>query len=281
MMIAEESTAWQKITVPAYEGGLGFNFKWNMGFANDMYDYVATNPIFRKYHHSKLNFSMMYSFNENFILPVPHDEVVHGQLSLIDKMYGSYEEKFKGMRLFMAHLMAHPGKKLMFMGCEYGQFREWDFENQLEWFMLDYETHRNLRKFTAALNNFYLSENALWQDDFSWNGFRWVIADEAEKNLLAYERIGKNNKRILCLFNFSGADVNDYKFTLPDFYEKTNGKVKPASSWKCVFFTEDKHLGGNSDTPCDLVFENGFASFNLPALSAAYFVPGGSDEITV
>ena len=277
MMIAEESTAWQKITAPVSEGGLGFNFKWNMGFANDMYSYVEVDPLFRKYHHSKLNFSMMYSFNENFILPVSHDEVVHGKFSLIDKMHGSYEDKFRGIRLFMAHMMAHPGKKLMFMGCEYGQFREWDFENQLEWFMLDYETHKDLQKFSSALNNFYLQTEPLWYDDFSWDGFRWVIADESDRNLLGYERIGKNNEKILCLFNFSGADVWDYRFTLPDFTEK--GCKAVPSVWKCVFHTEDKHLGGNAEKPEDLTFENGWATLKLPKLSAAYFIAGASDEI--
>lgn len=280
LMIAEESTDWQKITTPVSEGGLGFNFKWNMGFANDMYSYVEVDPFFRKYHHSKLNFSMMYAFNENFILPVSHDEVVHGKLSLIDKMHGSYEDKFRGIRLFLAHLMAHPGKKLLFMGCEYGQFREWDYENQLEWFMLDYETHRNLQRYTAALNHFYLKTEPLWFDDFSWDGFRWVIADEAEKNLLGYERIGRNGERILCLFNFSGADVSNYRFTLPDFAENKNGKKVP-DVWKCVFFTEDKSLGGNADTPEDLFFDNEAALLKLPKLSAAYFVPGASDEVKI
>ena len=284
LMIAEESTDWQKITAPVSEGGLGFNFKWNMGFANDMYSYVEVDPFFRKYHHSKLNFSMMYSFNENYILPVSHDEVVHGKLSLIDKMHGSYEDKFRGFRLFMAHLMAHPGKKLTFMGCEYGQFREWDYENQLEWFMLDYETHRNLQKYTAALNNFYLQTEPLWYDDFSWDGFRWVIADEAERNLLGYERIGKNGERVLCLFNFSGTDVDNYYFTLPDFTEKPINSTRQKNTstvWKCVFFTEDKQLGGNGETPRDLVFENQTACLKLPKLSAAYFIPGSTDDVEI
>ncbi len=284
LMIAEESTAWQKITAPVSDGGLGFNFKWNMGFANDMFSYVQTDPLFRKYHHSKLNFSLMYAFSENFILPVSHDEVVHGKLSLINKMYGSYEDKFKGLRLFFAHMMAHPGKKLMFMGCEYGQFREWDYKNQLEWFMLGFEKHANLQKFSAALNNFYLQNSPLWYDDFSWDGFRWVIADEANKNLLGYMRLAKNNKKLLCLFNFSGVDTDNYYFTIPDFSEKTPGKKtvkKVQNVWKCVFFTEDKQFGGECETPSDLVFENETAVLSLPKLSAAYFVPGSSDDVEI
>jgi 1,4-alpha-glucan branching enzyme len=251
-----------------------------MGWANDMYDYVATDPIFRKYKHSKLNFSMMYSFSENFILPVSHDEVVHGKLSLLDKMHGSYENKFKGFRLFLAHMMAHPGKKMLFMGSEYGQFREWDYENQLEWFMLDYEKHKELQSFTASLNHFYLEHNALWQDDFSWDGFRWLLADESDLNLLAYERIGTKGNKIICLFNFSGAYVNGYKLTAPDDTELTQRKTKDLR-WKCVFFTEDKQFGGNDERPSELIFENGSAYFSLPPLSAAYFVPGSDEEISL
>lgn len=281
LMIAEESTANLKITAPPHDGGLGFNFKWNMGWANDMYDYVQTDPLFRKYKHSKLNFSMMYAFSENFILPVSHDEVVHGKLSLINKQFGSYEDKFKGIRLFMAHQIAHPGKKLTFMGTEYGQFREWDYENQLEWFMLDYETHRTLKSYTANLNHFYLEHNALWQDDFSWNGFKWLLADESNLNLLAYERIGAKGEKMICIFNFSGSYISNYKLTLPEGEEMLRrGKRSSIKDlkWKCVFFTEDKRFGGHDEMPSELIFEKGATVFSLPPLSGAYFVPGGDEE---
>ncbi len=270
MMIAEESTAWAKVTYPPDDGGLGFNFKWNMGWANDMFDYVSTDPFFRKYNHSKLNFSMMYAFSENFILPVSHDEVVHGKRSLIDKMFGSYDEKFKGIRLFLAHMMAHPGKKMLFMGSEYGQFREWDYQNQLEWFMLSFDTHRALQKYTSELNHFYLSNDALWYDDFTWDGFRWVLADESEKNLLAYMRLGSAGKKLLCVFNFSGAEVSDYPITLQDCPEK---------KWKCVFFSGDKHSDDFASVRPELSVKNGKTKFSLPALSAAYYEPGGKAEI--
>lgn len=283
LMIAEESTSWSKITSPTWDDGLGFNFKWNMGWANDMYDYVQTDPIYRKYKHSKLNFSMMYSFSENFILPVSHDEVVHGKLSLIDKQYGSYEDKFRGIKLFFAHMMAHPGKKMTFMGCEYGQFREWDYENQLEWFMLDYEKHRLLKDYTANLNHFYLENNALWQDDFSWDGFRWILPDEANMNLLSYLRIGKDGKKLICIFNFSGAYVKDYKMQLQDKGILISDPKKQTKDlkWKCVFFSEDKRFGGDFDKPDELSFENGATYFSLPPLSAAYFAPGSDEEITL
>ena len=270
MMIAEESTAWAKVTSPPDVGGLGFNFKWNMGWANDMFDYASTDPFFRKYNHTKLNFSMMYAFSENFILPVSHDEVVHGKHSLIDKMFGSYEDKFKGIRLFLAHMMAHPGKKMLFMGCEYGQFREWDYENQLEWFMLDFDTHRALQKYTSELNHFYLTNDALWYDDFSWNGFRWVLADEAEKNLLAYMRYGSEGKKLLCIFNFSGSDVSDYPITLPDCAE---------SKWRCVFRSLDKLSDECSALSEELSVKKYKTKINIPALSAAFYEPGGKSEI--
>lgn len=284
LMIAEESTAWAKITAPVYDGGLGFNFKWNMGWANDMYDYVSTDPIFRKHKHSRLTFSMMYAFSENFILPVSHDEVVHGKLSLINKQFGSYSDKFKGIKLFMAHQIAHPGKKLMFMGCEYGQFREWDYENQLEWFMLDYETHRSLKSYTANLNHFYLEHNALWQDDFSWNGFKWLVPDDADTNFLAYMRMGAGNAKMICCFNFSGAHITNYRLTLTDGARLLrcvkNSKARDIK-WHCVFFTEDKHFGGEYDFPQELYFEGNTAEVSLPPLSAAFFVPGSDEEISL
>ena len=204
--------------------------------------------------------------SKNFILPVSHDEVVHGKLSLIDKMFGSYENKFKGIRLFLAHMMAHPGKKLMFMGSEYGQFREWDYENQLEWFMLDFDTHRQLKDYSAALNHFYLENDPLWYDDFSWDGFRWLIADEANLNLLAYQRIGKDGNTMICLFNFSGAPVSSYPIELPD---ESHGKNK---KWECVFFSEDKQFGGDAPIPDPLVFTENRSTFSLPPLSAAFYM---------
>ena len=283
LMIAEESTAFAAITAPPDKGGLGFNFKWNMGWANDMYDYVSTDPIFRKYKHSKLNFSMMYAFSENFILPVSHDEVVHGKKSLIDKMAGSYEDKFRCMRVFLANMMTHPGKKMLFMGQEFAQFREWDYENQLEWFMLDYEKHRQMQDYVSALNHFYLSSNALWQDDFSWDGFRWILADEENLNLLAYARTGLRNEKIICVFNYSGAFINNYSLTIPDdiiCYGTASGTKKSNLIWKCAFFTEDKPFGGESRFPSDLTVSDGKATISLPPLSAAFFVPGSSKEIT-
>ena len=206
LMIAEESTAYGKITHPVCNGGLGFNLKWNMGWANDFYDYVMTDPLFRKYKHTALNFPIMYAYTENYVLPISHDEVVHGKLSFIDKMYGSYEDKFMQMRTSLLLMMTYPGKKMLFMGTEYGQFREWDYENSLEWFMLDYPPHKSMRDYTASLNRFYLQHSELWELDFSPSGFEWILADENEKNIVAFRRKNIKGDSIIVILSFSGSD---------------------------------------------------------------------------
>ncbi len=210
LMIAEESTSWAHVTGAVHEGGLGFNFKWNMGWANDMYEYVSLDPVYRQGDHSKLTFSMCYSFSENYILPVSHDEVVHGKKSLLDKMYGDYDEKFATDRVFMMYQMTHPGKKMTFMGCEFGQFREWDYENQLEWFMLDYEKHASLKKYVRRLNNFYLRNSPLWENDVSWEGFQWIFADRKEDNLIAFRRIDRQGRELVVVLNFSASPRKNY-----------------------------------------------------------------------
>ncbi len=225
LMIAEESGAFGGITKPAHEGGLGFNLKWNMGFANDFYDYVMTDPIYRKNKHTALNFPIMYAFSENYVLPISHDEVVHGKLSFINKMYGEYEDKFKQMRASMMLIMTYPGKKMLFMGTEYGQFREWDYENSLEWFMLDYPKHKAMREYVAALNRFYLDSPELWTRDFTPDGFEWIYADDAERNLVAYKRHSEKSS-LTVVVNFSGAEQTVH---LP---------IDDVGAPACVFSTE-------------------------------------------
>ena len=212
LMIAEESTAHGGITHPIYEGGLGFSLKWNMGWANDFYDYLLTDPIYRKYKHTALNFPLMYAYTENYVLPISHDEVVHGKLSFIDKMFGAYEDKFRQMRVALMLMMTYPGKKMLFMGTEYGQFREWDYENSLEWFMLDYDNHRQMRNYTAALNRFYLKSRELYELDFNPDGFEWILADENEKNAVVFRRRALNGSSVIVVLSFSGAPAT---FTFP------------------------------------------------------------------
>ncbi len=202
LMIAEESTAWANVTT-FDGGGLGFDMKWNMGWMNDTLSYAQTDPVYRKYHHDKLTFSLTYAFSEKFVLPISHDEVVHGKKSFLDKMSGDYWQKFASARAFLAYMMTHPGKKLLFMGCEFGQFREWDYASGIEWFMLDYESHAKLQRYTAELNHFYLENPPLWECDDSWGGFQWIDADNRDQSIVSYRRIDRAGKELIVLINFT------------------------------------------------------------------------------
>ncbi len=238
LTIAEESTAFPKVTGRVEEGGLGFSMKWNMGWANDMFRYVACDPVGREDLHSALTFPMMYAFSEHYVLPVSHDEVVHGKKSLIDKMFGSYEQKFSGIRLFFLFQMTFPGKKLTFMGCEFGQFREWDYKNPLEWFLLRYPSHDGLRKYSAELNRFYRNHPQLFEDDYSWNGFQWINADLAGWNLISYTRKDLSGKALHVVLNFSGSDRKNYWLEVP----------KDFDTYKIVFTSDKKKYGGKTET---------------------------------
>lgn len=204
LMIAEESGSYGNLTKPVSEGGLGFNMKWNMGWANDFYEYLSTDPLYRRHNHKALTFPIMYAFNENYCLPISHDEVVHGKKSFIDKMHGSYPDKFLEMRTALLMMMTYPGKKLMFMGTEFAQFREWNYADSLEWFMLDYPSHNEMRDYVRALNSFYLENDILWSIDFSYKGFSWILPDENDKNVIVYRRINTAGKSFIVAINFSG-----------------------------------------------------------------------------
>lgn len=233
LMIAEESTAWPLVTKPTNVGGLGFNFKWNIGWMNDSLEYMSTDPYFRKSIHNKLTFSMFYAFSENFILPISHDEVVYGKCSLLNKMFGDYYDKFKLMRAYLSYMFAHPGKKLTFMGCEFAQFKEWDYQAGIDFCLLDFETHKNMHKFVKALNHFYLETRELYEEDFSWKGFDWIVPDDNNQNVLVFKRMDKSGNELIYAVNFSPNTQDNYDIPV-DSLEYTE-----------VFSTDWEEFGGS------------------------------------
>ena len=233
IMIAEESTSYPKVTAAVEHGGLGFDFKWNMGWMNDSLDYLETDPFFRKGVHNKFTFSMHYAFSENFILPISHDEVVHGKKSLLDKSPVPYEDKFANFKAFLGYMYAHPGKKLTFMGIDIAQFIEWDEERELDWLLMLYPKHIFTHRYVKELNKYYKSTPALWENDSDWDGFRWHVVDDNNNNVFAFSRRDRSGKEVLVVSNFSNQILKNYEIGVDTW-----------GSYKIVLNTDAKKYDG-------------------------------------
>ncbi|RSL34084.1 1,4-alpha-glucan branching protein GlgB [Salibacterium salarium] len=238
LMMAEESTSWPLVSAPTYSGGLGFNYKWNMGWMNDMLTYMELDPIHRKYHHHLLTFSLMYAFSENFVLPISHDEVVHGKKSLLNKMPGDYWQKFANLRAFLAYMYAHPGKKLLFMGGEFGQFDEWKDMEELDWKLLDYDSHASIFNYIKQLHQLYKDMPALWELDHKEEGFFWIDPNNNEQSIVSFARNSRaTNDQLIVVCNFTPEVYHNYSIGVPEqgFYEE-------------VFTSDAEHFGGSGQT---------------------------------
>ncbi|MFD2923746.1 1,4-alpha-glucan branching protein GlgB [Halobacillus naozhouensis] len=238
LMMAEESTSWPLVSAPTYTGGLGFNYKWNMGWMNDMLQYMQLDPIHRKHHHHLMTFSLYYAFSENFVLPISHDEVVHGKKSLLNKMPGDYWQKFANLRLFLAYMYAHPGKKLLFMGSEFAQFDEWKDMDDLDWELLDYESHKSIFNYMKQLHQLYQEMPALWELDHEQEGFSWIDPHNTEQSILSFVRNSRSpNDQLVVVCNFTPEVYHDYKVGVPE-----NG------TYKEIFSSDAIHFGGSGQT---------------------------------
>lgn len=257
LMIAEESTAWPLVTKPTYLGGLGFNYKWNIGWMNDTLEYFSLDPFFRKDNHDKITFSMFYAFSENFILPISHDEVVYGKRSLINKMTGDYEQKFNLLRAFYGYLMAHPGKKLTFMGSEIGQFNEWDNTRSIEYDLLRYDKHKMLQDYVKELNWFYLTHSEMYEVDFSWNGFEWIIPNDKTNNVIVFSRSNKAGEKIIVVCNFSPVKLDNYRVYLEE------------GEYEEVFSSDELRFGGSGvkNSKLKTSFDEGYKDSHYLTLS--------------
>lgn len=277
LMIAEESTAWPMVTGSVDKGGLGFNYKWNMGWMNDTLKYMSMDPYFRKPNHDLLTFVMCYAYSENFILPLSHDEVVHGKKSLVDKMYGSYEEKFAGYRTLLAYYMSLPGKKLMFMGGDIAQFLEWRYDEGLEWNLLKMDSHKRFHEFIKQLNHFYIENKPFWEIESDWAGFKWINEKDRDNSVISYMRKDKNGDYVIVAANFTPVKRSNYRIDVPEL-----------GTYEVVLNSDRKCFGGSGEVRkrrYNAVSNNSSdelpysINIELAGLSAVYLKKNGKEEI--
>ncbi|MGN1066384.1 MAG: alpha amylase C-terminal domain-containing protein, partial [Candidatus Fimimonas sp.] len=261
LFVAEESTAFPKVTHPTYVGGLGFNYKWNMGWMNDVLSYMKTDTLWRSQHHGQLTFSMCYAYSENYVLPLSHDEVVHLKGSLINKMFGDYDTKFSQLKALLGYQYSHPGKKLNFMGVELAQWNEWNEDKELDWMLLTYPKHDSHRHFVCELNKTYKKYKPLYQIDNSWEGFKWLLPDDAKNSVLAFERIDKKGNVVLVVINFSTYDYYNYGFFMD------------AGEYDLILNSDEFDFGGRGVEISRKVTTNeeGYAEITIPASSVQYY----------
>jgi 1,4-alpha-glucan branching enzyme len=270
MMIAEESTSWGGVSAPTDGGGLGYGFKWNMGWMNDSLKYIEKDPMYRSHHHGEITFSMLYAYDEKFILPISHDEVVHGKGSLLSKMPGDRWQQLANVRAYLSFMWSHPGKQLLFMGSEFGQLSEWNQEAGLEWWILEQPQHQQLQKLVADLNRLYNDNAAMWELDHDRGGFQWIDGGNSGQNVLTYLRYDRKGNPIACVINFSGVPHHDFKLGLP------KGGV-----WAEILNTDSGVYGGSGVGNFGSVIADGegthgqnhSATIQVPPLAAVWFKP--------
>ena len=266
IIIAEESTSFDGVTRPTSEGGLGFDYKWNLGWMNDTLFYCRQDPYFRNHHHVKITFSLMYAFSERYILPLSHDEVVYVKGSIVNKMYGEYDDKFSGERALLGYMYAHPGKKLNFMGYEFAQFSEWDYKSGIDFFIKKYEKHRKMSAFVKHLNFFYKSCRPFFEVENSWDGFKWLVVDDKASNLIAFTRYAKDGEAVTAIINFSGVDISGYPIPIEEGKYKVilntdSVKFGGAGSLRKRIFKTKKQIGQSGES---------FLSIDIPRLTCMY-----------
>ena len=268
LMIAEESTAWGMVTGPVDRGGLGFNYKWNMGWMNDTLRYMSMDPYFRKDNHNLLTFLMFYAYSENYILPLSHDEVVHGKCSLLNKMFGDYEEKFSAYRALLAYYLALPGKKMLFMGGELGEFIEWRYDEGLEWHLLEYDKHKKLNDYIKTINNYYLLAKPFWQNEENWDGFSWINDGDNDRSVISFIRKGKKRgDNVLVVSNFTPVERKKYLIGVPSAGEYV---VEMDSSWDAFGGSRVKRRVKYKTKKQNFLGFSNVIEINLEGLSTVY-----------